>query len=94
MITDRSMARRCRVTMKMGACEEVLLPELDKIKASSGPVFANFDGWGVDTPFELIQRVGEGKRPEVLVTFHSQWFTRFAGQEEVGAGDRVFGDRE
>lgn len=94
MVAGRTLARRCHVTMKLGACEEVLLPELDKSKASSGPVFANFDGWGVDTPFELIQRVGQGKRPEVLVTFHSQWFTRFAGQEEVGAGDRVFGDRE
>lgn len=94
MVAGRTLARRCHATMKLGACEEVLLPELDKSKASRGPVFANFDGWGVDTPFELVQRVGQGKRPEVLVTFHSQWFTRFAGQEEVGAGDRVFGDRE
>ena len=68
MVVGRDLPRRCHVTRRLGACEEVLLPELDGIKASRGPVFANFDGWGVDTPFELIKRVGQGKRPEVLVT--------------------------
>ena len=59
----------------------MLLPELDRLSVWQGPVFANFDGFGVDTPHELVQRVGKAKAPEVLVTFQAQWFTCFANQE-------------
>lgn len=94
MIEEMEIASRVSVARKQGACEDVLVPELDRLGLWNAPMFVNFDGWGVDTPFDLIRRVGVGKRPEVLVTFGSQWFTRFAGQDEVGAGDRVFGDQE
>jgi hypothetical protein len=72
----------------------VLLPELDRLGVWSGPVFANFDGFGVDTPHQLVERVGKAKAPEVLVTFQAQWFTRFAIKPEFEAGDKVFGDQE
>jgi three-Cys-motif partner protein len=93
MVEEMAIPDRVSVTMTQGACEQVLVTELDRLGLWNAPMFVNFDGWGVDTPFELIRRVGSGRRPEVLVTFGSQWFTRFAGQEEVGAGDRVFGDQ-
>lgn len=80
------------VPPEKGSCETDLLPLLDRVGAWGGPIFANLDGWGVDTPFALIQRIGLEGSAEVLVTFQDQWFTRFAEQHEVGAGDRVFGD--
>jgi three-Cys-motif partner protein len=94
MLRDEERPPRVFITAVQGACESVLLPELDRLNLWDGPMFVNFDGWGVDTPHELIQRVGRGKAPEVLVTFHSQWLTRFAEKENVAAGDRVFGDQE
>jgi three-Cys-motif partner protein len=84
----------CTWTAKKGSCEAVLTPALDALGAWSGPMFVNFDGWGVDTPFHLVQSVGGGgdKPHEVLVTFEAQWFTRFATVQDQGAGDSVFGD--
>jgi three-Cys-motif partner protein len=89
---DKQKLSQRSVVRVHGDCETALVPVLDELKAWAGPMFVNFDGWGVDTPYTLVRRVGEGTSPEVLVTFHSQWFTRFAGQEDVDAGDRVYGD--
>jgi three-Cys-motif partner protein len=94
MLATETVPSRFEVSTNKGACEEVLLPELDRLSVWQGPVFANFDGFGVDTPHQLVQRVGMAKAPEVLVTFQAQWFTRFSNQEDVEAGDRVFGDQE
>ena len=91
LLDEQRLSQRSVVPVH-GDCETALVPVLDELKAWAGPMFVNFDGWGVDTPYALVQRVGEGTSPEVLVTFHSQWFTRFAGQEDVEAGDRVYGD--
>ena len=53
-------------------------------------MFANLDGWGVDTDYEIVQRIAQQQSSEVLVTFEDQFFIRFAnGQQE--AGERVFG---
>lgn len=59
-----------------------------------GPVFANLDGWGVDTDYAIVQRIAKQQSSEVLVTFQDQFFTRFAEVEEQAAGDRVFGFRD
>lgn len=93
MLEAEGVPQRLTVSAKKGACEEVLIPELDRLGVWQGPVFANFDGFGVDTPYQLVEKVGKAKAPEVLVTFQAQWFKRFANQEEVEAGDRVYGDR-
>jgi hypothetical protein len=79
---------------KHGSCEEALIPELDRLSLWDGPMFVNFDGWGVDTRHTLVERVGRSKAPEVFVTFKDQWFTRFAEVQDVEAGDLVFGDKE
>ena len=93
LLNGETVPSYCHVTTKKGRCEKVLIPALDQMGLWGGPMFVNFDGWGVDTPLDMVRRVGQGKAPEVLVTFHSQWFERFAGEEDVSAGDRVFGDR-
>ncbi|MEJ7765972.1 MAG: three-Cys-motif partner protein TcmP [Acidimicrobiales bacterium] len=55
-------------------------------------MFVNLDGWGVDTPYALVERVGRASSSEVLITLETQWFTRFATIEDVKAGDIVFGE--
>lgn len=76
-----------------GDCHSDLLPELERVGAFDGPIFANLDGWGVDTPYEIVKKIGQCRSSEVLVTVERPWFIRFASQEDVAAGDRVFGDR-
>lgn len=80
-----------RVRTIHGRCEEQLIPALAEIGAGNAPIFVNFDGWGVDTPLTLVRHVGRYTAPEVLITFHPQWFVRFATQTDVKAGDSVFG---
>ena len=75
----------------LGRCEELLIPVLAEIGAGNAPIFVNFDGWGVDTPLALVRHVGRYTAAEVLITFQTQWFVRFATQQDVAAGDSVFG---
>jgi three-Cys-motif partner protein len=75
-----------------GDCENDLLPTLDRVGAWKGPVFANLDGWGVDTPFDVVKRIAENESSEVLVTFADSFFKRFAKLKDNSAGDNVFGD--
>jgi three-Cys-motif partner protein len=75
-----------------GRCETELLPTLDRVGAWGGPMFVNLDGWGVDTPYTIVERVGRGRSSEVLITFQTQWFTRFATLKDIDAGDVVFGE--
>lgn len=82
------------VNVVHGRCEVDLLTELSRIGAWQGPIFVNLDGWGVDTPYDVVRRIGAQPSSEVLVTFQDQWFTRFATLQEQPAGDRVFGDSE
>ena len=77
-----------------GSCETSVLPALNRLGAWDGPIFANLDGWGVDSPFSIIERLGRSRSTEVLVTLEAQWFTRFAGSKDPVAGDRVFGNPE
>jgi three-Cys-motif partner protein len=77
-----------------GDCSTEFLPRLTEIGAMDGPIFANLDGWGVDTPFRIVERIGQCRSSEVLITFETQWFIRFASMDEVEAGDRVFGNTD
>ena len=93
-LIDRLHLRRpwLEITTVHGACETELVPALDRVGAFNGPLFVNLDGWGVDTPYAVVQRIGASRSGEVLITFEAQWFTRFANLEDVEAGDRVFGE--
>lgn len=84
--------RQHKIRIVCDSCEEKLLPALRDVGAEEGALFVNFDGWGVDTPYKLIRQIGRQQSAEVLVTFQTQFFIRFASLEDVEAGDRVFGD--
>jgi three-Cys-motif partner protein len=92
MLKSESIPSTVSITHVTGACDEVLLPTLEDLGLCARPLFVNLDGWGVDTPYEVIARIGASKRPEVMITFNSQWLTRFAEKQDAEAGDRVFGD--
>ncbi|MFN3256271.1 MAG: three-Cys-motif partner protein TcmP [Ilumatobacter sp.] len=89
---DGALPALLEVEVAHGTCEDDLLPILDRVGAWSGPVFANLDGWGVDTPFHVVQRIAENDSSEVLVTFADAFFKRFATLKDNVAGDKVFGD--
>jgi three-Cys-motif partner protein len=82
-----------RLRILHGRCQDRLIPALGELGASNAPIFVNFDGWGVDTPLNLVRHVGRYKTPEVLITFQTQFFLRFATQN-IPAGDRVFGSSD
>ncbi len=85
--------RTCfNVSTRHGKCQDLLEPTLEELGLWKRAMFVNLDGWGVDTPYALVERIGKSKRPEVLVTFSQQWFTRFAEQGDNKSGDTVFGD--
>ena len=73
-----------------GECAALYEQAIADVGGWSGPVFANLDGWGVDTDYEIVERIGSRPSSEVLVTFQDQFFVRFADGEQE-AGERVFG---
>ncbi|MDE2824416.1 MAG: three-Cys-motif partner protein TcmP [Chloroflexota bacterium] len=73
-----------------GECAALYQQVVAEVGGWSGPVFANLDGWGVDTDHEVVQCIASHPSSEVLVTFQDQFFVRFAdGKQE--AGEQVFG---
>lgn len=73
-----------------GKCGDLFEQAIGEVGGWAGPVFANLDGWGVDTDYEIVQRIAQQQSSEVLVTFEDQFFIRFADGEHQ-AGERVFG---
>ena len=79
-----------RVLVRRGKCRDLFEQVIAEVGGWVGPVFANLDGWGVDTDYEIVQRIARQPSSEVLVTFEDQFFIRFANGEQQ-AGERVFG---
>ena len=73
-----------------GKCGDLFDQVIAAVGGWDGPVFANLDGWGADTNYEIVQRIAQQQSSEVLVTFEDQFFIRFAKGEQQ-AGERVFG---
>ena len=73
-----------------GKCGDLYEQAIAGVGGWDGPVFANLDGWGVDTDYEIVKRIAQQQSSEVLVTFKDQFFIRFA-TGELQAGERVFG---
>ena len=73
-----------------GKCGDLFDQVIAEVGGWDGPVFANLDGWGADTNYEIVQRIAQQQSSEVLVTFEDQFFIRFAKGEQQ-AGERVFG---
>ena len=78
------------VRVHRGECGDLYEQAIAEVGGWDGPVFANLDGWGVDTDYEIVQRIAQQQSSEVLVTFEDQFFIRFAKGEQE-AGERVFG---
>lgn len=85
---------RLTAQVHQGKVADVYEQAVGSVGGWTGPVFANLDGWGVDTDYPIVTRIGSHRSSEVLVTFQDQFFTRFAELEEQEAGDRVFGLRD
>jgi three-Cys-motif partner protein len=77
-----------------GTCEDLLPQALQDVGAAHGPLFINFDGWGVDTTYEQLRASIIGPAPEVLVTLNTQWLMRFAEVEFLSDGDAFYGGTE
>lgn len=93
LVERRGFGRgRVHITYVGRPCETHLLPALDDAGAWAGPIFVNLDGWGVDTPYTIVERIGQSRSSEVLITLQTQWFARFASVENLRAGDIVFGE--
>ena len=73
-----------------GKCGDLFEQAIAAVGGWAGPVFANLDGWGADTDYEIVQRIARQPSSEVLVTFEDQFFIRFAKGDQQ-AGERVFG---
>jgi hypothetical protein len=61
--------------------------------AMGAPVFAFLDSWGgPDVPFDLVRSIARQPAGEVLVTFGTNFLTRFGEKEQhQQAGDAAFG---
>ncbi len=73
-----------------GRCGSEYERAITEVGGWAGPIFANLDGWGADTDYEIVQRIAKQQSSEVLVTLKDQFFIRFASGEQ-DAGERVFG---
>ncbi|WP_421122002.1 three-Cys-motif partner protein TcmP [Aquihabitans daechungensis] len=82
--------RRCTTEVVHGKCGNHYSSSIDKLGGWRGPIFANLDGWGADTDYEIVERIAKQQSSEVLVTFQDQFFIRFAAGEQE-SGERVFG---
>ena len=78
------------VRVHRGKCGGIFKQAISQVGGWDGPVFANLDGWGADTDYEIVKQIAQQQSSEVLVTFADQFFIRFANGEQE-AGERVFG---
>ena len=78
------------VSVHHGKCSDLFERAIAEVGGWAGPVFANLDGWGADTNYEIVKRIAQQQSSEVLVTFDDQFFIRFANGDQE-AGERVFG---
>jgi three-Cys-motif partner protein len=79
-----------------GSCGDKLLPALQGSGAMGAPVFAFLDSFGgPDVPFGLARSIARQPAGEVLVTFGTNFLTRFGEKDQhQQAGDEAFGGTE
>jgi len=82
-----------RVRYEEGACGTELLPALTRTGALQRPIFAFLDSYGgPDVPFTLPQAIARQPSSEVLITFGTNFLTRFGSKEQhQQTGDEAFG---
>ena len=62
------------MSVHRGKCGDLFEQVIAEVGGWDGPVFANLDGWGVDTDYEIVQRIGQQQSSEVLITFEDQFY--------------------
>ena len=75
-----------------GSCEDKWEDALSEVWGQ--PIFANLDPFGVGIPNKLITKLASNKGSELMVTFMSEWFNRFAILDNIDTGDQQFGTTE
>jgi three-Cys-motif partner protein len=82
-----------RVSYQEGECSSKLLPALAKAGALESPIFAFLDSFGgPDVPLRLVRTIARQSSGEVLVTFGTNFLTRFGTKDQYQeSGDEVFG---
>lgn len=95
VITDRfpALPPFVEVAVHQGACAQRLLDALGEAGAWGQPIFVNLDPFNVEVSYDMVRRIGANRSSEVLVTFMSDWLTRWAKDESQEQGDLLFGDR-
>jgi len=81
------------VDIETGDCVPTLERMLTNHKAWGRPMLVVLDTWGGSVPLDLVRKVGKNKNSEVLITIQPQYFSRFAGVDDIEHGDRVFGGK-
>lgn len=82
------------VDVKTGDCVPALEDLLAAHSAWGRPMLVILDTWGASVPLNLVRRVAENPNSEVLITIGPQYFSRFAGVDNIGHGDSVFGSSQ
>ncbi len=87
---DAHRPSTCTIRVHRGKCGDLYSQAIGEVGGWDGPVFANLDGWGTDTNYDIVQRIAQQQSSELLVTFQDQFFIRFANGDQE-SGERVFG---
>lgn len=82
------------VMIRKGDCDPDLVASLTASGAWGRPILAVLDSWGGAVPVDLIAKIAENPGSEVIITMQPQYFSRFAGTDDIEHGDKVFGGRE
>lgn len=88
---DQLAQHNIHVAVRTGPCEPNLVELLTEQGAWGRPMLVVLDTWGGAVPADLVKRVAANPSSEVVITIQPQYFSRFAGAEQVVHGDRVFG---
>lgn len=81
------------VSYTEGRCGQDLLPALTRAGSRGAPIFAFLDSFGgPDVPLAVARAIASQPSSEVLVTFGTNFLTRFGAKDEYQqAGDDAFG---
>ena len=79
------------VRAEAGRCETELLRALRDTGAFGSPMLVNLDPFATGVPYDVVREVAQNRSSEVLISFMMQWFIRWADNEQLDQGDRMFG---
>jgi three-Cys-motif partner protein len=95
-LVERNAPTALMPTLRRGVCDQDLLPLLHEVGVIGSPAFVFLDSFGgPDVPYDLVQAIAANPASEVLVTFGTNFPTRFVRIDDHAAtADTVFGGPE